>query len=70
MLIMLVSLYMIRVVFETLGSEDYGIYNLMGGVVTMFGFLNGSLTTASQRYFAFELGLGDLNRFEKSLAYF
>jgi O-antigen/teichoic acid export membrane protein len=37
-LIMLVSLYTVRAVLETLGAEDYGIYNVVAGVVTMFGF--------------------------------
>jgi O-antigen/teichoic acid export membrane protein len=47
-LIMLVSLYTVRVVLETLGAEDYGIYNVVAGVVTMFGFLSGSMAVASQ----------------------
>jgi hypothetical protein len=42
-LIMLVSLYTVRVVLETLGAEDYGIYNVVAGVVTMFVFLSGSI---------------------------
>ena len=64
-LIMLVSLYTVRVVLETLGAEDYGIYNVVAGVVTMFGFLSGSLASASQRYFSFELGRGDLEQLKK-----
>lgn len=55
-LIMLVSLYTVRVVLSTLGAEDYGIYNVVAGVVTMFGFLSGAMATASQRYFSFEMG--------------
>ena len=57
-LTMLVSLYTVRVVFETLGAEGYGIYNVVAGVVTMFGFLGNSMAAASQRYFAFEIGHG------------
>jgi O-antigen/teichoic acid export membrane protein len=57
-LIMLVNLYTVRVVLNTLGAEDYGIYNVVAGVVTMFGFLSNSMATASQRYFSFELGRG------------
>jgi O-antigen/teichoic acid export membrane protein len=64
-LIMLVSLYTVRVVLETLGAEDYGIYNVVAGVVTMFGFLNNSMATASQRFFAFELGRGDHERLKR-----
>ena len=64
-LIMLVSLYTVRVILETLGAEDYGIYNVVAGVVTMFSFLSNSMATASQRYFSFELGRGDLEQLEK-----
>jgi O-antigen/teichoic acid export membrane protein len=64
-LIMLVSLYTVRAVLETLGAEDYGIYNVVAGVVTMFGFLSGSMATASQRFFAFELGRGDFERLKR-----
>jgi len=62
---MLVSLYTVRVVLETLGAEDYGIYNVVAGVVTMFGFLSSSMATASQRYFSFELGRGDHEQLKK-----
>jgi O-antigen/teichoic acid export membrane protein len=64
-LIMLVSLYTVRVVLETLGAEDYGIYNVVAGVVTMLGFLSGSMASASQRYFSFELGRGDFEQLKK-----
>lgn len=56
---MLVSLYASRVVLRTLGVEDYGIYGVVGGVVSMFGFINSSLAGATSRFFAFELGRGD-----------
>ena len=62
---MLVSLYTVRVVLETLGVEDYGIYNVVAGVVTMFGFLSGAMATASQRYFSFEIGRGDFEQLGK-----
>jgi O-antigen/teichoic acid export membrane protein len=64
-LIMLVSLYTVRVVLETLGAEDYGIYNVVAGVVTMFGFLSNSMAAASQRYFSFELGRGDYEQLKR-----
>jgi O-antigen/teichoic acid export membrane protein len=67
-LIMLVSLYTVRAILETLGAEDYGIYNLVAGVVTMFGFLSGSMAAASQRYFAFELGRGDYEQLKKTFS--
>jgi O-antigen/teichoic acid export membrane protein len=62
---MLVSLYTVRVVLETLGAEDYGIYNVVAGVVAMFGFLSSSMATASQRYFAFEIGRGDYEQLKR-----
>lgn len=58
-LIILVSLYTVRVVLATLGAEDYGIYNVVAGVVTMFSFLSGAMATASQRYFSYALGQND-----------
>jgi O-antigen/teichoic acid export membrane protein len=67
-LIILVSLYTVRAVLETLGAEDYGIYNLVAGVVTMFGFLSDSMAAASQRYFAFDLGRGDYEQLQKTFS--
>ena len=64
-LVLLISLYVSRVVLKVLGEDDYGIYNVVGGVVVMFSFLSRTLASASQRYFAYELGRGDhekLNR--------
>ncbi len=59
-LIMIVSLYTVRIVLAVLGAEDYGIYNVVAGVVTMFSFLSTAMATASQRYFSFDLGKNDL----------
>ena len=52
---MLVSLYTSRIVLATLGESDFGIYNVVGGVVAMLGFLNASLSGASSRYITYEL---------------
>lgn len=57
---MLVSLYTSRVVLNTLGVVDYGIYNVVGGVIAMLGFLTGSLGAASSRYITYDLGIGDM----------
>ena len=62
---MLVSLYATRVVLQALGEEDYGIYNVVGGIVVMFSFLSRVLASASQRYFAFELGRNDHERLKQ-----
>lgn len=61
-LIMGVSLYISRVVLETLGVDDFGIYNVVGGIVTMFSFINGSLGSATSRYITFELGKKDYSK--------
>lgn len=59
LLLMLISLYTSRVILNALGVEDYGIYNVVGGVVTMFSVLSGSLSAAISRFITFELGKGD-----------
>lgn len=64
-LVMGVSLYTSRVILKTLGMEDYGIYNVVGGIVTMFSFLNGSLGAATSRYITFELGRKDYAQMNK-----
>ena len=56
LLVMGATLYTSRVVLRVLGEVDYGLYNVVGGLVTMFTFLNGSLGTATSRYITFELG--------------
>lgn len=56
--ILLVSLYTTRIVFNTLGVEDYGIYNAVGGIIVFFTFINASLTGASQRYITAEITEG------------
>lgn len=65
---MAVSLYTVRVVLNTLGVEDYGIYNVVGGVVTMFSFLSGTMASASQRFFAFELGKKDYKALKQTFS--
>jgi O-antigen/teichoic acid export membrane protein len=64
-LAMLAGLYTVRVVLAALGAEDYGIYNVAAGAAAMFGFLSGSMTAASQRYFSFEIGRGDYERLKR-----
>lgn len=59
---MLVSLYTSRVVLSTLGIADFGIYNVVGGVVAMFSFINNAMASSSQRYLTFELGRGNHSR--------
>ena len=60
--VMAVTLYTSRVVLSTLGVTDFGIYNVVGGVVAMMGILNGAMAVSTQRYLTFELGRGDAAR--------
>lgn len=64
-LLMGVSLYTSRVVLATLGIEDYGIYNVVGGFIGMFAFLNGAMSSCTQRYITFALGKGDEGELKK-----
>ncbi len=59
---MCVGLYTSRVVLNVLGVSDYGVYNVVGGVVNMLAFLNVGMMGATQRFISFELGKGDTNR--------
>lgn len=56
LLVLVVSLYTTRVVLNTLGVEDYGIYNVVAGFVSMFSFLNATMINAVQRFYNFEKG--------------
>ncbi len=62
---MAVSLYTSRVVLNTLGVEDFGIYSVVGGVVSMFALISGSLNSATQRFITFELGKKQEKQLEK-----
>lgn len=66
LLTMAVSLYTSRVVLNVLGVEDYGTYNVVGGVVTMFGFFNSAMASATQRFLSFDLGRGDHKQLRKT----
>lgn len=59
-----ISLYTMRVILEKLGEDNYGIFNLVGGIVAFIAVLNGPMSAASSRFINIELGRGDL----KSLA--
>lgn len=59
LLVMAISLYTVRAILDILGVVDYGIYNVVGGVVTMFAFMNRTLSTSSQRYFSVALAKDD-----------
>lgn len=62
---MLISLYTSRVILNALGVDDYGIYNVVGGVVSMFSVLSGSLSAAISRFITYELGTGNTDKLKK-----
>lgn len=62
---MLVSLYTSRVVLQTLGVEDYGICNVVGGVVSMLAFFNSSMATSTQRFLNYEMGKGNQQKLKE-----
>lgn len=57
-----ISLYSTRLVLAALGVEDFGLYNLVGGVIAMLGFLNASMAGATQRFMSFAQGSGDIDK--------
>lgn len=61
-LVMAISLYTSRVILATLGVEDFGIYNVVGGVVAMFGMISSALSSAISRFITFELGRSNQDR--------
>lgn len=67
-LMMGISLYTSRIVLSTLGEVDYGLYNVVGGIVTMFTFVNFAMTCATNRYLSFELGKNNTKMLIKYLA--
>lgn len=60
LLAMAVSLYTVRVILAALGTEDYGIYNVVGGFVAMFNVLSGALSLTISRFITYEMGLPDV----------
>lgn len=60
-LLMAISFFTSRAILQTLGVEDYGIYNVVGGFVMMFTMITGALSTAISRFLTVELGKGDVN---------
>ena len=67
-LIMAVTLYTSRVVLRELGVEDFGIYNVVGGLVAMMGILNSAMSVSTTRYLTFDLGRGDSVQLKRTFA--
>ena len=56
LIVMAVTLYTSRMILEILGVSDYGLYNVVGGIVTMLSFVNGALSVSTSRFLTYELG--------------
>lgn len=65
LLVMLVTLYTSRMILKILGEEDFGIYNIVGGIAGMFAFFTSSLSNSTQRYLTFYLGKNDHSTLQK-----
>lgn len=66
--VMCVSLYTSRLILKILGAEDYGIYNVVGGVVTLMMFVDHTLSSTCQRYFSNALGRNDIDNLNRLLS--
>ena len=64
--ILIINLYTSRVILKYLGVQDFGIYNVVGGITAMMGVLNSSMTVATQRYLSFEIGRDDFERLNRT----
>lgn len=67
-IIMIVNLYTSRVILEALGIIDYGVYSVIGGLVSLFGIISNSLSTATQRFITFALGKDDFEHLNKTFS--
>lgn len=65
LLVLVVSLYTSRVILDSLGEVDYGVYNVVGGVVAMVAIITTPMVSVIQRFLSFELGGGDLEKLSK-----
>ena len=65
---MFVGLFTSRVILKSLGVEDYGIYNVVGGIVAMFAIMSNSLSAAISRFLTYELGRGNAENLKKIFA--
>ncbi|MBQ2884855.1 MAG: oligosaccharide flippase family protein [Alphaproteobacteria bacterium] len=65
---MIVTLFTSREVLRILGETDYGIYNVVGGVIVLFAFFQTALNNASLRFLAYDLGKGDMRQLQKTFS--
>ena len=62
---LILSLLTVRLVLSNLGIEDYGVYNAVGGIVSMVAFIQGSMAGATQRFLSYYIGLEDKNKLKE-----
>jgi len=65
LVVMIITLYTSRVILKTLGVDDYGVYQVVGGLVTMFSVISNALSSAISRFITFEIGRGDKERLRR-----
>lgn len=63
-----IGLYTSRVMLDILGDGDYGLYNVVGGVVAFLTFINGAMAGATSRFLAFEIGVGDQEKLKRTFS--
>ena len=68
LLMLLISLFTSRVILQTLGFNDFGLYNVVGGFVSLLAFLNGYISQGTVRFITFQLGVNDSNRLKEVFA--
>lgn len=68
MFTMIISLFTSRVILQTLGVTDYGIYQSVGGIVGFLAFINGALSSGSSRFLTFELGTGNTEKLRRTFS--
>ena len=65
---MVISIYTSRIILKSLGVEDYGIYNVVGGFVSMFTMISGSLNNAINRFLMFDIGQANIEQLTKTFS--
>ena len=63
---LIISLYISRLILKALGVEEFGVYQLVGGIVSALSFLNSTMTNASQRYISYAIGENDEEKVHKT----
>lgn len=69
-LILAISLYTSRVVLNALGATDYGLYNVVGGIIVFFSFISNALSNSASRYIAYAIGTHDTKEINKTFGSF